>query len=91
MFVQKIVIFKNASVWEYGIEMESKDILVLTDVSEGLKFRLTRLAKGLRQIDVASQANVQPIDITRLEKGRYVLPTRRKRILAVLGVDNESD
>ena len=91
--MQKIVIFKNASVCEYGIEMESKDILVLTDVSEGLKIRLTRLAKGLRQIDVASQANVQPIDITRLEKGRYVLPTRRRRILAVLGLvddDNEN-
>ncbi len=71
--------------------MEKKDIVVLTDVSEGMKFRLTRLAKGLRQIDVASQANVQPIDVTRLEKGRYVLPTRRKRILAVLGLDDEHE
>jgi len=74
--------------------MESKDILVLTDISEGMKIRLIRLSKGLRQIDVASQANVQPIDITRLEKGRYVLPTHRKRILTVLGLlekDNESD
>ena len=71
--------------------MESKDILVLTDISKGMKIRLIRLAKGLRQIDVASQANVQPIDITRLEKGRYVLPTRRKRILAVLGMDNDTE
>jgi transcriptional regulator with XRE-family HTH domain len=71
--------------------MDSKDILVLTDISEGMKIRLIRLAKGLRQIDVASQANVQPIDITRLEKGRYVLPTRRKRILAVLGLGNENE
>lgn len=74
--------------------MESKDILVLTDISEGMKIRLIRLSKGLRQIDVASQANVQPIDITRLEKGRYVLPTHQKRILAVLGLlekDNESN
>ena len=69
--------------------MENTDILVLTNVSEGQKFMLTRLAKGLRQIDVASQANVQPIDITRLEKGRYVLPTRRKRILTVLGLLDE--
>ncbi len=71
--------------------MEGKEILVLTNVSEGQKIRLTRLARGLRQIDVASQANVQPIDITRLEKGRYVLPVRRKRILAILGMDNEND
>ncbi len=69
------------------------DILVLTDVSEGQKARLIRLAKGLRQIDIASMARVNTIDITRLEKGRYVLPTRRKRILVVLGLagdDNES-
>lgn len=69
--------------------MDKKDILVLTDISEGMKIRLIRLAKGLRQIDVASRANVQPIDITRLENGRYVLPTHRKRILAILGIDDE--
>ena len=66
------------------------DVFILTDVSDGMKAKLTRLARGLRQIDVASQANVQPIDITRLEKGRYVLPVRRKRILTVLGlIDDE--
>lgn len=69
------------------------DIFILTDVSEGMKAKLTRIAKGLRQIDVAAAARVDTIDITRLEKGRYVLPMRRKRILAVLamGDDNESD
>ena len=78
--------------WQYDSEMEDTDILVLTNVSVGQKLRLTRLAKGLRQIDVASKANVQPIDITRLEKGRYVLPARRARILAVLGLlDNDNE
>jgi len=67
------------------------DVFILTNVSEGLKVKLTHIAKGLRQIDVASAARVDTIDITRLEKGRYVLPTHRKRILAVLGMDNESD
>ncbi len=71
--------------------MSNGDILVLTGISEGQKIRLTRLSRGLRQIDVASQANVQPIDITRLEKDRYVLPTRRKRILTVLGLLDEGD
>jgi len=74
--------------------MSNNGILVLSDVSEGQKVRLTRLAKGLRQIDVASMANVNTIDVTRLEKDRYVLPMRRKRILAVLDLlddDNESD
>ena len=70
------------------------DIFILIDVSEGMKAKLTRIAKGLRQIDVAAAARVDTIDITRLEKDRYVLPTRRKRILAVLGLlddDLESD
>jgi transcriptional regulator with XRE-family HTH domain len=65
-------------------------ILILDGLSVGQKAKLTRLAKRLRQIDVASQANVQPIDITRLEKDRYVLPTRRRRILEILGLlENE--
>ena len=62
------------------------EVFILTDVSEGMKAKLTRVAKDLRQIDVAAAARVDCIDITRLEKGRYVLPTRRKRILAVLGL-----
>ena len=71
--------------------MSSNDILVLTGVNEGQKARLTRLSKNLRQIDVASIAKVNTIDVTRLEKGRYVLPTRRKRILAVLGLDDDHE
>lgn len=66
-------------------------ILILDGLSEGQRAKLARLAKKLRQIDVASQANVQPIDITRLEHDRYVLPTRRKRIMAVLGMDNDNE
>ena len=69
----------------------SNDILVLTGISEGQKALLTRLARGLRQIDVASMAKVNTIDVTRLEKDRYVLPTRRKWILAVLGLDDDDE
>jgi len=70
------------------------DIFVISGVSESTKAKLMRIAKGLRQIDVAAAARVDTIDLTRLEKDRYVLPTRRKRILAVLGLvddDDESD
>ncbi len=69
--MQKSVILIRASICHYGIEMDNTDILVLTNVSEGQIFRLTRLAKGLRQIDVASKANVQPIDITAAPLQRY--------------------
>ena len=70
------------------------DVFILTNVGEGTRAKLMRVAKGLRQIDVAAAARVDTIDITRLEKGRYVLPMRRKRILGVLSLldnDNESD
>lgn len=66
-------------------------IFILSDVSEGMKARLTRIVKGMRQIDVAAAARVDTIDISRLEKDQYVLPTRRKRILAILGMDDEGD
>ena len=67
------------------------DIFILSDVNEGMKAKQTRIAKGLRQIDVAAAARVDTIDITRLEKSRYVLPTRRKRILSVLELDNDNE
>jgi len=66
------------------------EIFILTDISQGMKVKLTRVGKGLRQIDLAAAARVDTIDITRLEKDRYVLPTRRKRILAILGIDDET-
>jgi transcriptional regulator with XRE-family HTH domain len=69
----------------------SEEILILSGISEGQKVKLTRLAKGFRQIDLASIAKENPIDITRLEKGRYVLPTRRKRILEALGMEVKKD
>jgi len=80
--VGKTVIFSRDIVW-YVTAMAS-DVLVLTGITEGQRVRLTRLSKGLRQIDLASMAKVNPIDITRLENNRYVLPMRRKRILSAL-------
>jgi hypothetical protein len=84
--VGKIVISFLAQAWQDGTKMND-EILILSGINEGQKVKLTRLAKGLRQIDLASIAKVNPIDITRLEKGRYVLPTRRKRILEALGMN----
>ena len=70
------------------------DVFVVTGISEGEKARLTCLAKGLRQIDLASLAKVNVCDITVLEKNRYLPRTRKRRILAVLGLlddNNESE
>jgi transcriptional regulator with XRE-family HTH domain len=70
------------------------DMLILSNMTPGQKARLARLALNWRQVDLASKASVSVEDIITLEKDRFLLPTRRKRILAVLGLldnDNESD
>jgi transcriptional regulator with XRE-family HTH domain len=64
----------------------ANEILILEGLTEGQRVRFIRLSKKFRQIDLASQANVNPIDITRLEHDRWVRPTRRERILRVLGL-----
>lgn len=67
------------------------DVFILTGVTEGEKVRLTRLAKGWRQIDLASQAKVNVTDVTALEKNRYLANTRKQRILRALGLLDEED
>jgi len=70
------------------------DIAVFTNLTEGQRVRLTRLSKGLRQIDLASLAKVNLADITAIEKDRYLQKTRKERILSALELldnDNESD
>ena len=69
----------------------SNDIFVATNITEGEKARLTRLAKGLRQVDVASLAMVNVFDVTALEKDRYLKKTRKRHILAVLGLLDEGN
>ena len=66
--------------------MSTEDILILTNLTEGQKVRHLRLAKGLRQVDLASKAGVSVEEVIGLEKDRYLLPTRRKRILIALGL-----
>ena len=39
------------------------EIFVISGVSEGTKAKLMRIAKGLRQIDVAAAARVDTIDL----------------------------
>ena len=73
--------------------MEEKgEIVILTGLTFGERVRFTRLQLKLRQLDVASKAGVTVQEVIRLEKDTFVLPTRRKRILAVLGlVDDDAE
>lgn len=61
-----------------------KEMLILDNVTLGQKVRLTRLARGMRQLDLASAAKVNPFEVSGLEHDRIIRPSRRKRILAAL-------
>jgi transcriptional regulator with XRE-family HTH domain len=65
------------------------EVVIFTGLTFGERVRFTRLKLKLRQLDVASQANVTTQEVIRLEKDSFVLPTRRKRILTVLGLLDE--
>ncbi len=69
----------------------SGDIFVTSGLSEGGRIRLARLAKWLRQVDVASLAGVSLVEVTNAEKDRYVTPERKERILKLLGLDNDNE
>jgi len=61
-------------------------ITVFSNLTQGQQIRLTRLSKGLRQLDLASMAKVNLSDITAVEKDRYLRKTRRERIMVALGL-----
>lgn len=61
----------------------------VAEVTEGQKAKLARIAKGLRQVDVASKARVTVTDVVYLEKGRFLRPTIKEKIIAVLGITND--
>ena len=60
--------------------------LYLQDLSEGQIVKHHRLARGLRQIDLASLAHCEPSDVIAVEKDRWVRPDIRVRILVALGL-----
>ncbi len=65
------------------------DIFIADGLNEGDKVRLARLAKKLRQVDVACIARVTPYEVTAIEKNRLVRKASRERILRAVGLLEE--
>lgn len=65
------------------------NILVLEGLTLGQKVKLTRLAKGMRQVDLAALAKVQPGEVLALEKDRWIPLHRKIAILKALGFEDE--
>ena len=72
--------------------MAINDVFAVSGISEGQKVQLARITRGWRQVDLASHAGVNVQDVCTLEHDRYLLPTRKTKILKCLGlVDAENE
>jgi transcriptional regulator with XRE-family HTH domain len=60
------------------------------EITLGCRARLVRIAKGLRQFDVAVGAGVGPGDVSLFERDVPVPPGVRRRILAALGIEESA-
>jgi transcriptional regulator with XRE-family HTH domain len=67
----------------------SSEVFIVNGLTEGEKARLARVAKGLRQLDIASLAKVSICEVTALEKNRCVRNSSKERIFQVLGLLDE--
>jgi len=53
----------------------------------GLLVRLERVSRRMRQDDLAALAGVLPQQVSALERGAYLHPAARRRILAAVGLE----
>jgi len=65
----------------------TNEFFIATNVSPGKLVRLERVHRGLRQVDLAEIAGVTQAEISAFERGSYVTPVVRHRILKSLGFD----
>lgn len=57
-----------------------------------MRAKLIRISRGLRQIDLASLAHVEPLDISIFEQDGLLSRKKRERICQVLvNLENETD
>jgi transcriptional regulator with XRE-family HTH domain len=61
----------------------------IANVNPALLIRLERIRRGWRQVDLAEKAGITQAEVSSLERGLYVIPAARRRILIVLGLLNE--
>lgn len=63
------------------------DVIILEDLTLGRRVRLARVAKGLRQLDLASITGLNPSDITNIELDRLVYLWKLNRVLKALELE----
>jgi len=68
--------------------MIPSDIFVASGLSPGLRVRLARVSKRLRQWEVAGLAGVPPWAVSFYECDRYIPPSWRRRIGDAVGLSD---
>jgi transcriptional regulator with XRE-family HTH domain len=61
----------------------------IANVSPALLIRLERIRRGWRQVDLAEKAGIAQAEVCSLERGLYVIPAARRRVLIVLELISE--
>jgi transcriptional regulator with XRE-family HTH domain len=66
----------------------TNEFFIATNVSPSLLIRLERIRRGWRQVDLAERAGVTQAEVSALERGLYVIPVARHRILEALELNS---
>lgn len=72
-------------------DYRTSEAISLAGLTLGRKIRLARIAKGLRQLDVASQTGLNPVDISNVELDRSIRRWKVHRILEAVGLTEGVD
>lgn len=69
--------------------MNTNEFFIATNVSPALKVRLERIRRQWRQIDLAEKAGVTQAEVSAFERGLYIIPSARHRVLIALDLLDE--
>ena len=69
--------------------MDTNEFFIATNVSPALKVRLERIRRQWRQIDLAEKAGVTQAEVSAFERGLYIIPSARHRVLIALDLLDE--
>ncbi len=66
--------------------MDTELFVIKTPVLR-IAVRLERIRRGWRQVDLAQKAGVTQAEISALERGQYVIPIVRRRVVEILDLE----
>jgi transcriptional regulator with XRE-family HTH domain len=69
--------------------MDTNEFFIATNISPALKVRLERIRRQWRQVDLAEKAGVTQAEVSAFERGLYIIPSARHRVLIALDLLDE--